>query len=234
MGSTTHGGELVRNRALAAKSRVRILGALRGQGGRPLDARELSALVGLHASTIRFHLQALEDAGLVERRVEREGLPGRPRVAYVAVSRDDPSESAHRYMLLSRILASSLAGKVKDPAALAREAGRDWGRTIARERGLPERPSTEQAMRALTAMLQDLGFSPETETEGPGGSIWLRRCPFREVAETDPDVVCSVHLGLMQGSLSEWRAELEAESLEPFVEPDRCRARFSKDGVSAR
>lgn len=232
--SNNHDGHLARNRALSGESRVQILGALRREG-RALDARELSPLVGLHASTVRFHLQALEEAGLVERRVERKGRPGRPRVAYLAAASEDPSESAHRYLLLSRILASSIAGKVEDPGALARDAGRAWGRRIAKERGLPERPSTEEAIRALTAMLGDLGFAPEVEAERPESSIWLRRCPFREVAETNPDVVCSVHLGLMQGALSEWRTALRAESLEPFVEPDRCRARLARHrGARAR
>lgn len=228
MQSTGEDGELLRNRALAGVSRVRILEALRREG-RALDAPELSALVRLHASTIRFHLQALEEAGLVERRTERLGRPGRPRVAYRAAATEHPSESARRYLLLSRILASSLAGKVQDPGELAREAGQAWGRTMAEERGACLRPSAEEAMRALAAMLEELGFAPEIEAEGPEEAMSLWRCPFREVAETNPDVVCSVHLGLMQGTLAEWRAGLRVDGLDPFVEPDRCRARFSEE-----
>jgi predicted ArsR family transcriptional regulator len=30
------------------------------------------------------------------------------------------------------------------------------------------------------------------------------RCPFREIAEARPDVVCSIHLGLMRGALARW------------------------------
>jgi predicted ArsR family transcriptional regulator len=233
MKTATHGGELLKNRALAGESRVRILEALRRER-RALDAHELSARVDLHPSTVRFHLQALEDAGLVDRTVEREGRPGRPRVAYAALVPEDPVESAERYLLLSRILASSIAGRVADPGGLAREAGREWGRAIAREGGLAVPPSMEEAVRALMAMLEDLGFAPQIEADGPEPSVWLRRCPFRDVAETNPDVVCSVHLGLMQGALSGWRAALRAESLEPFVQPDLCRARFSERRRRAR
>ncbi len=227
MGATPEDSELLRNRALAGESRVRILEALRREG-RALDATELSALVDLHPSTIRFHLQALEEAGLVERRTERLGRPGRPRVAYRAAA-EPPSESARGYLLLSRILASSLAGKVQDPGELAREAGQAWGRTMVEEREVLLRPSAEEAMRALATMLEELGFAPEIEAEGPEAAMSLRRCPFREVAETNPEVVCSVHLGLMQGALAEWRAGLRADGLDPFVEPDRCRARFSEE-----
>jgi predicted ArsR family transcriptional regulator len=45
--------------------------------------------------------------------------------------------------------------------------------------------------------------------------------PFREAAEQHADVVCSVHLGLMRGLLSELDAPLEARRLHSFVEP-RC------------
>ena len=229
MQTLTEDRDVRRNRALGGESRVRILEALR-PGRRPRDASELAPLVGLHVSTIRFHLQALEEAGLIERRVERLGRPGRPRVAYRAIATEDPSERAQRYLLLSRILAASLAGRVQDPAALAREAGEAWGRSMAEERGTPVPLSTEAAMQALAAMLDELGFSPEIEVTGPGRSISLHRCPFREIAEENPQVVCSVHLGLMRGALSQWRSPLRADELEPFVEPDRCVARFSERG----
>jgi predicted ArsR family transcriptional regulator len=228
---TTGVSEILKNRALAGESRVRILGALRREG-RALDAPELSELLSLHASTVRFHLQALEEAGLVERRILRLGRPGRPRVAYVATVSEDPSESARRYELLSQILASSLTGKVEDPRELAREAGQTWGRAIAAEWGLPLGPTAEEALRALAGMLVELGFSPESDPEGPDesapGSISLHHCPFRKVAKANPDVVCSVHLGLVQGALAEWQAGVRADALEPFAEPGVCRLHFSK------
>ncbi len=151
--------------------------------------------------------------------------PGRPRVAYVGVAGDEP-ESARRYLLLSRILASSIAGRVPGPAEVAGDAGMEWGRAVARERGLPRGPEAD--LRQLAAMLEDLGFAPEVEAGGETTTIWLGRCPFREAAESNPEVVCAVHLGLMRGALSEWGSGLRAERLEPFVEPGRCRAVLSE------
>jgi predicted ArsR family transcriptional regulator len=55
--------------------------------------------------------------------------------------------------------------------------------------------------------------------------IHLNHCPFREVAQKHRDVVCAIHLGLMQGALSELHTPLEATSLEPFVSPHLCIAR---------
>jgi predicted ArsR family transcriptional regulator len=62
---------------------------------------------------------------------------------------------------------------------------------------------------------------------GDGGTeIRLYHCPFREVAERHTAVVCAIHLGLMQGALTELRAPLRAQSLEPFVTPSLCVARL--------
>jgi predicted ArsR family transcriptional regulator len=56
----------------------------------------------------------------------------------------------------------------------------------------------------------------------PEGRIGLRRCPFQEVARQHPDVVCALHLGLMQGALEELRAPVTASRLEPFAQPGLC------------
>ncbi|HWO69170.1 MAG TPA: helix-turn-helix domain-containing protein, partial [Actinomycetota bacterium] len=87
--------ELLRHRALAGASRARVLDALR-RAGRGLDAFELAAAVGLHVSTVRFHLRALEAAGLVVRAVERSGRPGRPRVVHRAAP--DGGQDGRRYL----------------------------------------------------------------------------------------------------------------------------------------
>ncbi|MFN8234299.1 MAG: helix-turn-helix domain-containing protein [Actinomycetota bacterium] len=219
-------GERLRNRALASQRRVRIMDALRREH-LGLGARDLAVALDLHLSTVRFHLRALEEAGLVRRRTERSGRPGRPRISYLPVAARGPSEAESRYLQLSRSLAASLVDAVEDPARVARDAGRAWGRRAAEERGPSPGRDPEETMRALADLLDDLGFAPEIETAGR--AISLRRCPFREVAEEIPEVVCSVHRGLMGGALSHWRAPIRLDDLDPFVEPDRCLALFSDE-----
>ncbi|HET7554800.1 MAG TPA: hypothetical protein VFJ75_04025 [Gaiellaceae bacterium] len=45
-------------------------------------------------------------------------------------------------------------------------------------------------------------------------------------AESQPDVVCASHKGLMSGALSALGSELEVEGLDVFVPPDLCVARL--------
>ena len=62
--------------------------------------------------------------------------------------------------------------------------------------------------------------------------IRLRHCPFLELAEEYGDLVCRIHLGLMQGALAELRAPVTAAVLEPFAEPGACLARLEPATVA--
>ena len=43
------------------------------------------------------------------------------------------------------------------------------------------------------------GFDPESVVDDDGATIAFTRCPFRELAEANPDLVCSLHRGLGRG-----------------------------------
>jgi predicted ArsR family transcriptional regulator len=66
-------------------------------------------------------------------------------------------------------------------------------------------------------MLGDIGFAPEVSSDHT--AINLHRCPFRELAESHPDVVCGAHLGMIQGALTKLGAPVSAIHLLPFVQP---------------
>ena len=75
--------------------------------------------------------------------------------------------------------------------------------------------------------MAEIGFAPEAVTDGTRYQLRLRRCPFREVAENHQDVICQLHLGLMQGALAQMRAPVTADRLEPFAEPSLCIAHLT-------
>jgi len=54
----------------------------------------------------------------------------------------------------------------------------------------------------------------------------MRRCPFHDLAEAQPEIICAVHKGLITGALQELGSELEVAGLDVFVEPDLCVARL--------
>lgn len=209
-----------RPEAAMGDSRARVLGVLQGAGA-AMGVAETARAVGLHPNTTRFHLDGLVDAGLVLRTREARESPGRPRTLYTA-GPDTERTGRRSYRLLAEILTSYLASQSRQPVQAALTAGTEWGRFLA-QRPVPFRRATvEQATAQLTAVLDDIGFAPEAVTVGRKRQVLLHHCPFREAAEQHREVVCSIHLGLMQGLLEESGAPLQAQRLDPFVEPSLC------------
>jgi predicted ArsR family transcriptional regulator len=215
------------HRALGDPSRVRILEILRGSE-RPLDATELAERIGLHANTIRSHLRILSDAGLVSARPEERTRPGRPRLVYGPSPEGVTREERAGYRLLAEILASYLAGSAKDSSEQAEAAGQAWGRYLVDRRPPFASASAEDDVDAVVRLLDEFGFDPQLERGERGDTVLMQHCPFGEVADHYRKVVCSVHLGLMQGALAELGAHVEADELEPFVRPGVCSAHLER------
>lgn len=202
------------------ESRSRVLAVLQ-DAGTPLVVGEVAKRVGLHANTARFHLDALVEAGVVERTTEEREQPGRPRTLYAA--RPGTARAGKRsYRLLAEILTSYIAAENPNPAQAAREAGQAWGRYLADRPPPFRRVDAEAATEQLVDTLDEIGFAPEVVRTGRKRQVLLHHCPFRETAEEHREVVCSIHLGLMQGMLAAIDAPVDAERLEPFVEPNLC------------
>lgn len=207
------------------ESRSRALAVLH-DAGRPLTVNDVARLLSLHPNTARFHLDGLVDAGLVERQAEDRDRPGRPRTLYAALP-GSSGAGQRNYRLLAEILTSYLAAQVPGAAKSALQAGTTWGRYLAERPPPYRRTDAAEATRQLVSMLDEIGFAPEPTTVGRKRQILLHYCPFREAAVEHRDVVCSIHLGLMQGLLAELDAPLVAERLDPFVEPSLCIAQLA-------
>ncbi len=213
------------HRALSDPSRVRVLDALRSSRG-PRDATELASAVGLHPNTVRTHLRVLADAGLVSVTPEERHRRGRPRLVYAPTPTSTEVVESAGYRLLAEILASHLAGSGQDSGEEAERAGRAWGRYLVDRKPPFASSSADEDIQAVVDLLAEFGFDPSIEPGDDGRTVLMQHCPFGEVADSYRKIVCSVHLGLMQGALDELGAHVEADSLEPFVRPGVCAARL--------
>ena len=209
------------------RSRADVLDMLRAADGL-LGVREVAQQMGLHPNTARFHLEALVDAGLAVRETEGRQAPGRPRIGYRAAA--DAPGGRRRYRFLAEMLTSLISGTMPEPGTAAEAAGREWGAYLTEQPPPYQKLDAEEAVAKLTAIMEELGFSPQAEPgEGSGQvRLCLRQCPFREVAQHHQDVICSLHLGLMRGALERMRAPVTADGLDPFVEPSVCVARLTE------
>jgi len=219
------GREVAAHRALAGWTRVALLTALRGATG-PLDARELAEATGLHVSTVRFHLEVLANAGLVLSEFEHRPRRGRPRQVWRAVGKATAGTEGG-YRMLAEILSDYLETGPAEPGAVGMEIGEAWGTRLARSRDDDGAPG----LARLVAMLAELGFSPEVVEATAETELRLHSCPFLAVATANPRLVCSAHLGLMRGALTEIGVPLVATQLDPLVEPSLCVAHLQKTSV---
>jgi predicted ArsR family transcriptional regulator len=208
--------------ASASPQRRRLLELLRASES-PRDAPELAAATGLHVTTVRFHLDVLRRAGLVDSRSQPRAAVGRPRTVYTAVSHHEPAG----YPALTRLLAAHLADTPEARAARAEQAGVAWAEELTAEADRPLQVDSQEAARTVTSMFAEMGFDPELGGDETDRQIRLRACPFRDAARSNPEVVCSVHLGLLRGTLTRLGAPPTTTRLLPFVEPELCLAQLT-------
>jgi predicted ArsR family transcriptional regulator len=114
------------------------------------------------------------------------------------------------------VLADTLS---RDPAGTdaCAEAGRAWGARLVAGRRAPA-----AAVDAVVEVLDAQGFEPQAREQ----AIEMHRCPFHDLAEANPRVVCAVHRGLIEGALAELGSELSVSGLEIFPRPNVCVARL--------
>lgn len=175
---------------------------------------DVATAIGLHANTTRFHLDALAAEGLVVRRVEHSGQPGRPKVLYAAAH---PHRDSY-YQDLAQVLVHHFASALDDQSDRAEKAGHAWGAQLRLdfERADPGQGPLERLVGAMT----DLGYAPRLGPE-PEPVVTLTPCPYGQLASDHPQVVCQLHLGLVRGLLGPdqpWTAV----SLEPWATPSSC------------
>jgi predicted ArsR family transcriptional regulator len=202
-----------------------VLRVLRGSAT-PMSIIAVADVLEVHPNTVRFHLESLARDGLVEQVEPGKKGPGRPPLMFRAVKQMDRGGIRH-YRLLAEILVAAFAGE-REPRDKALVAGHAWGHDLAarESESAPPPDTADGAINRLVGLLDELGFAPERRSSdgSPGGEerIGVRHCPFLELAEDRAGIVCPVHLGLMQGVLKAWGAQVTAERLEAFVEPDLC------------
>jgi len=202
--------------------RLRVLEYVRAHS--PVRVADAAAALDLHANTVREHLDAVVELGLVERSLARTPGRGRPATLYRA-SAADPAVAMRDYAGLATALAGQLARTSAHPERDARAAGVEWGRELIDECGHSGGDPRQSVLEALAR----LGFAPDDDPDASGahggtGSIALRRCPLLNAARRHPTIVCQVHLGIVEGMLERLGAAgVPGLGLIPFAEPGACR-----------
>jgi predicted ArsR family transcriptional regulator len=186
----------------------------------PLATSQIADTLGLHPNTVRPHLDRMREVGLLDVVTDAQGTVGRPQHRY-SLAADAPSLGFEppAFPVLARMLLH-LAATARVPAADAVEAGREQGIAAAATR------SAGTCAEALTQELATLGFDPESVSDDDSATIAFTRCPFRELAEANPDLVCSLHRGLVEGFIDA-RGDGEVVAFHDLVDRTPCQVEIA-------
>jgi len=196
---------------------------------RPLVTAEIAEVLDLHPNTVRPHLERMREVGLLDVTTDARGEVGRPQHRY-SLAADAPSlglEPPTMPMLARLVLemAQRVGASPSDAAAVGEAEGR------VRAAAYAHAPS---ALEALVADLDRLGFDPLV-AEGATSAgdaieddvtavVAFANCPFADVAQAHPDLVCALHRGLVAGFVGQMG---DAEVLEFCTLVDRTPCQVS-------
>ncbi|BCB87743.1 helix-turn-helix transcriptional regulator [Phytohabitans suffuscus] len=190
-------------------------------GAEPVGRDEVAAALGVGRTLAAFHLDKLVDAGLLEvsfaRRTGRSGPgAGRPAKLYRrAAGEHVVSVPPRAYLSAAELLAEGVERAGADEAVygVAREHGREVGAAA----GAGADPVEVLAAR---------GYEPEPD----GSTVRLRNCPFHQLAQRFPPLVCGMNLALVEGVLAGAEAGGWQARLDPG--PGYCCVTLSKNNRS--
>jgi predicted ArsR family transcriptional regulator len=185
----------------------------------PLSAHDLAERLGLHANTVRLHLDRLREVGLVDAEAVHRGTVGRPQHRYfLAAGAPGLGFDPPAHALLAGLLAA-LAERIGADVDDAADTGHAWGVEAGR------RTRSRSCLHALEAELRRLGFEPAVEpgdgTAEGAARIEFLHCPFRELAEAYPELVCNLHRGICEGVVD----QVGGGSVQEFAtlyDPEPC------------
>lgn len=196
----------------------------------PLSTSEIAEALDLHPNTVRPHLERMRDIGLLEVEVEARGAVGRPQHRY-SLAADAPSLGLEppAFPLMANLMTAVAAALQATPAAgteTSAAVGRVQGRVAATDRaegepGDARRSRGPSCVQALTDELAGLGFDPATADDGATASIAFTHCPYRELAQAYPELVCHLHRGIVEGFVERWGGA-DVDHFATLVDRDPC------------
>jgi predicted ArsR family transcriptional regulator len=177
---------------------------------------ELAKAAGVHANTLRPHVLELEQAGVL--RSERRVLPsrrGRPGIDYRLA--EGWSAAGGDYLGIAELLAAAL-GRVGLDADALHAVGEEWGRYLI------GRPGSYEVEAELPRVLGRLGFDASVS----GGKLQLSRCPCSTVAPDQPEIMCMLAEGVVEGALAAAGSSKTATAFDHDTQRRRCSARLAR------
>lgn len=167
------------------------------ESGEPVTAADVGATFGVHRTVARAHLEKLTDTGLLVSDFLHRAEGGRPPKVYRRSStRLDLQEPVRQYQMLAELLLHTLERFGDAGEVLVSEIGRDFGRQLGCT--VPNRDSVEELLAPLSRAGADVHF----EVQADRVIVRTNNCLFKEIATSQPRLVCLLDKAIVTGLLS--------------------------------
>jgi predicted ArsR family transcriptional regulator len=185
----------------------------------PMTVQMIVEATGLHANTVRGHLDVLLAGDLISREPAESPGRGRPKWLYRAVT-----PKASPFQFLAQALTVQLARA--DSAEFADEAAERWSHALP---DLPVAHSPDEAVSETTDALNRLGFHA---TASPvGDAISVTQCPYAALVDDNP-VICDIHTALVVRLLDQTGQPVTLDSMDIWARKGMCVARLNRPDIA--
>jgi predicted ArsR family transcriptional regulator len=220
--------------ALAEPTRRALYEFVIGQPD-PVSREQAADAVGMPVHSVKFHLDKLVVAGLLEveyRRLTGRSGPGagRPAKLYRRSAREVAlSVPPRRYDVAGEVLAEAVDRAVREAVPIAEavtSVAGEVGRQLAtgddvRPRETPVPDGTPGDLDRTGSVLARHGYEPQVRDE----ELCLTNCPFDRLASDHTALVCGLNLALIDGVLDGLEIQTLAARLAP--QPGLCCVRVA-------
>ena len=218
---------------LADRTRYSIYRSIVERPHDQVTVADVAERFGLHPNVARMHLGKLEQAGLLETSLRKDGTGGRPARLYrLSETVSSLSLPPRRYDVLADLALKALAeaGDLERVAAVCRTAGSDAAAAYADEHPGFRRAGRDELVKAIVEVGEEVGMLPEVSWDHDVLALDVRNCIFKELSSAQPDLVCVMHRAFLEGFIGRLAkagstAALEASSAISRGD-DRCRLRI--------
>ena len=184
----------------------------------PMTVEMIVEATGLHANTVRGHLDVLLAGDVISREPADSPGRGRPRWLYRAAS-----PKASPFQFLAQALTVQLARA--DSVEFAEGAAARWAQALP---DLPVAFSPDEAVAETTEALNRLGFNAIASPVGD--AISVTGCPYADLVDDNP-VICDIHTALVVRLLDQTEQPVTLESMDIWARRGMCVARLHRPDI---
>ncbi|MCF8527925.1 MAG: hypothetical protein K9G24_09315 [Candidatus Nanopelagicales bacterium] len=185
----------------------------------PMTVEMIVEATGLHANTVRGHLDVLLAGDVISREPAESPGRGRPRWLYRPAS-----PKASPFQFLAQALTVQLARA--DSAEFAEGAAERWSKALP---DLPVAFSPDEAVAETTEALNRLGFNAIASPVGD--AISVTGCPYAELVDDNP-VICDIHTALVVRLLDQTGQSVTLDSMDIWARRGMCVARLKRPDIA--